>query len=98
MRWPAMMRRKTAAEYCDMSLEQFDRQCPVAPVDQGWRGLRWKKDKLDRENEKPGDRQRGVADDRVQFERGGLEVACSGARHRARRGRAGEGGQGEADI
>jgi hypothetical protein len=46
-RWPALMTRETAAAYCDMSAEQFDRQCPVAPVDQGWRGLRWKRGKLD---------------------------------------------------
>ena len=46
-RWPALMTRETAADYCDMSAEQFDRQCPVAPVDQGWRGLRWKRSKLD---------------------------------------------------
>lgn len=46
-RWPALMTRETAAEYCDMSPLQFDRQCPVAPVDQGWRGLRWKRAKLD---------------------------------------------------
>jgi len=41
------MLRETAAEYCDMSPVQFDRQCPVAPVDQGWRGLRWKRPDLD---------------------------------------------------
>ncbi|MFN3464453.1 MAG: hypothetical protein ACK4X1_10280 [Terricaulis sp.] len=46
-RWPALMTRETAAEYCDMSADQFDRQCPVQAVDQGWRGLRWKKAKLD---------------------------------------------------
>lgn len=46
-RWPALMLRETAAEYCDMSPVQFDRQCPVAPVDQGWRGHRWKREKLD---------------------------------------------------
>lgn len=46
-RWPALMLKETAAEYCDMSPQQFDRQCPVAPVDQGWRGHRWKKAKLD---------------------------------------------------
>lgn len=46
-RWPALMTRETAADYCDMTPEQFDRQCPVAPVDQGWRGLRWKRAKLD---------------------------------------------------
>lgn len=47
-RWPALMLRETAAEYCDMSPVQFDRQCPVAPVDQGWRGLRWKRGDLDK--------------------------------------------------
>jgi hypothetical protein len=46
-RWPALMLRETAAEYCDMSPMQFDRQCPVAPIDQGWRGLRWKRTELD---------------------------------------------------
>lgn len=46
-RWPALMNRETAAAYCDMTPSQFDRQCFVAPVDQGWRGLRWKKAKLD---------------------------------------------------
>lgn len=46
-RWPALMTRETAAAYCDMTPVQFDRQCPVAPVDQGWRGLRWKRAKLD---------------------------------------------------
>lgn len=46
-RWPALMRRDTAAEYCDMSAEQFTRQCPVRAIDQGWRGLRWKRLKLD---------------------------------------------------
>lgn len=46
-RWPALMTRETAAEYCDMSPTQFDRQCPIGAVDQGWRGLRWKKVKLD---------------------------------------------------
>lgn len=46
-RWPALMTRETAAEYCDLSADAFDRQCPVAPVDQGWRGLRWKKARLD---------------------------------------------------
>lgn len=46
-RWPALMTRETAAAYCDMSPVQFDSQCPVAPVDQGWRGLRWKRAKLD---------------------------------------------------
>lgn len=46
-RWPALMLRETAAEYCDMSPVQFDRQCPVAPVDQGWRGLRWRQADLD---------------------------------------------------
>lgn len=45
--WPALMSRETAAAYCDMTPEQFDRHCPVAPVDQGWRGLRWKRVKLD---------------------------------------------------
>lgn len=45
-RWPAMMLRSTAAEFCDMSPEQFDRQCPIAPIDQGWRGLRWKRKDL----------------------------------------------------
>lgn len=46
-RWPALMLKETAAEYCDMSAQQFDRQCHVAPVDQGWRGLRWKRRDLD---------------------------------------------------
>lgn len=46
-RWPALMTRETAAQYCDMSPAAFDRQCPVAPVDQGWRGLRWKRSGLD---------------------------------------------------
>lgn len=46
-RWPALMRIETAAAYCDMSPVQFDRQCPVQAVDQGWRGLRWKKADLD---------------------------------------------------
>lgn len=46
-RWPAMMTRETAAEYCDMTPVQFDAQCPVQPIDQGWRGLRWKRNKLD---------------------------------------------------
>ena len=46
-RWPALMLRETAAAYCDMSAEQFDRQCPVPAVDQGWRGHRWKREKLD---------------------------------------------------
>lgn len=41
------MLKETAAEYCDMTPQQFDRQCPVAPVDQGWRGHRWKREKLD---------------------------------------------------
>jgi len=41
------MLRETAAEYCDMSPVQFDRQCPVAPVDQGWRGHRWRRAELD---------------------------------------------------
>lgn len=47
-RWPGLMLRETAAAYCDMTPDQFDRQCPVAPVDQGWRGLRWKRSQLDR--------------------------------------------------
>lgn len=41
------MRRETAAAYCDMSVEQFDRQCPVPAKDQGWRGLRWDRAALD---------------------------------------------------
>ncbi|HYD87158.1 MAG TPA: hypothetical protein VEA80_06775 [Vitreimonas sp.] len=45
-RWPELMRRETAAAFCDMTPDQFDRQCPVAPVDQGWRGYRWKRAKL----------------------------------------------------
>jgi hypothetical protein len=46
-RWPAMMTKETAAAYCDMSVGAFTDQCPVQPIDQGWRGLRWKKAKLD---------------------------------------------------
>ncbi len=46
-RWPALMLRETAAEYCDMSPVQFDRQCPVQAVDQGWRGLRFRRADLD---------------------------------------------------
>lgn len=45
--WPRLMRRETAAAYCDMSPEQFDRQCPVPPKDQGWRGYRWDRAMLD---------------------------------------------------
>jgi hypothetical protein len=40
------MRRDTAAAFCDMTPDQFDAHCPVAPVDQGWRGHRWKRAKL----------------------------------------------------
>ncbi|MDX2235303.1 MAG: hypothetical protein NW200_12465 [Hyphomonadaceae bacterium] len=47
-RWPRLMRRETAAAYCDMSADQFDRQCPVPAKDQGWRGLRWDRAALDR--------------------------------------------------
>ncbi|MDX2274362.1 MAG: hypothetical protein NW206_02840 [Hyphomonadaceae bacterium] len=47
-RWPRLMRRETAAAYCDMSPDQFDRQCPVPAKDQGWRGLRWDRAALDR--------------------------------------------------
>jgi hypothetical protein len=47
-RWPAMMTKETAAEYCDMSPSQFDDQCPAQPIDQGWRGLRWKRSALDK--------------------------------------------------
>ena len=47
-RWPRLMRRETAAAYCDMSPVQFDRQCPVPAKDQGWRGLRWDRLALDR--------------------------------------------------
>lgn len=47
-RWPRLMRRETAAAYCDMTADQFDRQCPVPPKDQGWRGLRWDRLALDR--------------------------------------------------
>src|SRR5262245_27325286 len=45
--WPELMRRETAAAYVDMTTQQFDRQCPVAPVDLGARGYRWKEAKLD---------------------------------------------------
>lgn len=45
--WPRLMRRETAAAYCDMSPVQFDRQCPVPAKDQGWRGLRWDRAMLD---------------------------------------------------
>lgn len=45
--WPALMLRETAAAYCDMTPTQFDRQCPVGAVDQGWRGHRWKRTQLD---------------------------------------------------
>lgn len=47
-RWPRLMRRETAAAYCDMNPQQFDRQCPVPAKDQGWRGLRWDRAALDR--------------------------------------------------
>lgn len=46
-RWPALMMKETAAAYLDMTPQQFDRQCPVPAVDQGWRGYRWKKTMLD---------------------------------------------------
>jgi hypothetical protein len=45
---PRLMTLPTAAAYCDMSAGQFERQCPVAPIDYGWRGRRWRREDLDR--------------------------------------------------
>lgn len=49
-RWPAMMRRKTAAEYCDLSEAAFEREVVAgrlpASVTFGGRE-HWRKDALD---------------------------------------------------
>jgi len=49
-RWPAMMRRKTAAEYCDLSIPAFEREVIAGRLPAGiMLGGRdhWRKDALD---------------------------------------------------
>lgn len=45
--WPRLLKRAQAADYVGVSIDTFDRICPVAPVDLGIRGFRWDRSKLD---------------------------------------------------
>lgn len=50
-RWPAMMKRKTAADYCDMSVPSFEREIIAGRLPSGvmFGGLEhWHKEALDR--------------------------------------------------
>lgn len=46
-RWPRLLKRSQAAEYLGISIDTFDRICPVHPVDLDMRGLRFDRKKLD---------------------------------------------------
>lgn len=46
-RWPRLLKRSQAAEYLGISIDTFDRICPVPPIDLDMRGLRFDREKLD---------------------------------------------------